>query len=227
MEKVSGHVISLHMSTKNHDHMMYASWDMEYDRNNFLSFWAIFCPFTPLLTPKTKIWKNVKKTWRYYLLHMCTMNEDHMMYGSWDIRHNRERFLSFWAIFCPLTPLTTQKIKILKKWKKMPRDIIILHMCTINENHMMYGSWDMEHDRQFFLILDHFLPFYPLTTQKSIILKKNEKNTGRYHHFTQVHQKSWSSALLFLRYGTWQMQLFFILGYFLPFYLPNSPKNQN
>ena len=27
-------------------------------------------------------------------------------------------FLSFWVIFSPLTPLTTQKIKILKKWKK-------------------------------------------------------------------------------------------------------------
>ena len=31
------------------------------------------------------------------------------------------------------------KIKLLKKWKT-PRDIIILHMCTINENHMVYGS---------------------------------------------------------------------------------------
>ena len=45
--------------------------------------------------------------------------------------------------------------------KKIPGGIIILNMSTINENHMMYGSWDMERDRQdFFLILDHFLPFY-------------------------------------------------------------------
>ena len=29
-------------------------------------------------------------------------------------------------------------------------------------------------------------------------------------------------------YGVWRMKLlFFILGYFLPFYRPNSPKNQN
>ena len=40
------------------------------------------------------------------------------------------------------------------------RDIIILHRRTINENHIMYGSRDMERTRQFFLILDHFLPFY-------------------------------------------------------------------
>ena len=43
---------------KNHDHMMYASSDMECDRHDFLSFWVIFCPFTPLLTPKIKIWKK-------------------------------------------------------------------------------------------------------------------------------------------------------------------------
>ena len=34
-------------------------------------------------------------------------------------------------------------------------------------------------------------------------------------------------AILFLRYGAWQvLLLFFILGYFLPFYPPHSPRNQ-
>ena len=41
-----------------------------------------------------------------------------MMYGSWDIRYGKQSFSSFWVIFCPLTILTTWKIKILKKWKK-------------------------------------------------------------------------------------------------------------
>ena len=53
-------------------------------------------------------------------------------------------------------------MKILKKMKKkMTGDIITLYICTMNENHMMhvmYGSWDMEHNRQFFLILDNFCP---------------------------------------------------------------------
>ena len=31
------------------------------DRRNFLSLWAIFCPFTPLTAPKPKILKNWKK----------------------------------------------------------------------------------------------------------------------------------------------------------------------
>ena len=77
---------------------------------------------------------------------MCTKNDNHMMYGSWNTEWNRQNFWSFWAIFCLFSPLTTRKIKILKL-KKTPGDII-LHFCTINDNHMMYGSWDMEYNRQ-------------------------------------------------------------------------------
>ena len=42
-----------------------------------------------------------------------------------------------------------------RKMKKTPGYIILLHMCTINEDHMMYG---MECNRQnFFFILVLFL----------------------------------------------------------------------
>ena len=61
--------------------------------------------------------------------------------------------------------------------KKMSGDII-LHMCTINENHVMYGSWDMEHNRHFFLILDHFLPFYPFNNPEKKFEKKKKKTPG-------------------------------------------------
>ena len=55
---------------------------------------------------------------------------------------------------------------------KTLRDIIILNMCTINNNHnvwfLTYGvQWT-----EFFVILDHFFPFTPLMTQKIKILKK-------------------------------------------------------
>ena len=75
------------------------------------------------------------------------------------------------------------------------------------------------------LIIFHFgLFFYPFTpTCPKNENFKNEKKAWRYLHFKQVYQKSWSYAILFLRYGTWRM-LIFILGYFLPFYPPNSPK---
>ena len=50
------------------------------------------------------------------------------------------RATEIWTIFCTFTTLTTPKIKIPKKFYETSGDIIILHMCTINENHMMYGS---------------------------------------------------------------------------------------
>ena len=53
--------------------------------------------------------------------------------------------------------------------------ISILHMCTINYNHMMYGSWDMERNRYFFVILDHFLPFYPPNGPKNQNFKNVKK----------------------------------------------------
>ena len=34
-----------------------------------------------------------------------------------------------------------------EKMKQKAEDIIILEMCTINDNHMMYGFWNKEHGR--------------------------------------------------------------------------------
>ena len=73
------------------------------------------------------------------MLQMCTINDNHMMYGSYDTEQDGLNFL-FWTIFCLFTPLTTQKIKLLKKIKRTPGDIIILYKCTINDSHMMCGS---------------------------------------------------------------------------------------
>ena len=85
----------------------------------------IFCHFGSFFVlfhywpPKLKFGKNVKETpGDIILLNMCNINEDHIMYGSCDIRHSRVFFLLFWAIFCPFFPLTTQKIKSLEKMKK-------------------------------------------------------------------------------------------------------------
>ena len=106
------------------------------------------------------------------ILNMRTINENHMMYGSSYMKHDRQNFLSFWTIFCPFTPLTTQKIKILKKSRKTPGDIIISHKRTINNNQMMYDSWDMKHEREnvlsFWAI---FCPSTPLTRVFQIALR--------------------------------------------------------
>ena len=75
------------------------------------------------------------------------------MYGSWDMKHDEQKLLPFFIIFCPFTPWKPKKSKSWKneKKKKMPGDIIISHMCTLNDSHMMYGSWDMECNGQNFL----------------------------------------------------------------------------
>ena len=102
----------------------------------------------------------------------------HMMYGSWDIRHGRQSFLLFWAIFCPLTLLTTQKIKVYKKRKKTPGDSIILHLCTTN---------DTGRARQNILLFwAIFCSFTPLTTQKIKMLKNLKKHLEKISFYASV-----------------------------------------
>ena len=118
-----------------------------------------------------------KKPRNIIILHLCNTNTNHIIYGFWDMECNRHNFLSFRAIFCPFIALTTRNIKILKKLKKTPGNIITLHLCTTNDNHMMYGSWDMECNRQNILSFwAIFCPFISLTTWKIKILKKWKKD---------------------------------------------------
>ena len=114
--------------------------------------------------------------------------------------------------FLPFYPPNNLKHQTFEKIEKTLEDIITLHMCTINGNHLMYGSWDMECDRQIFVILDCFLPSSPppLPTQKIKFLKiwKQYLEISFYIcvpkimiiSFTHVYHKSWSYAILFLRY---------------------------
>ena len=72
------------------------------------------------------------------------------------------------------------------------------------------------------VVIFHFGLFLPtILAWKMKISKKWKKKK------TQVYQKSWSYAALFLRYGAWQMSLISMLGYFFALLPPNSLKNQN
>ena len=51
--------------------------------------------------------------------------------------------MSFWAI---LYPLKNPKNQNFVKIKIKPEDIIISHLCTTDNDPMIYGSWDMEDD---------------------------------------------------------------------------------
>ena len=74
------------MNTVNEDHMTYVSWDMENDRQNFLSFYPIINLMNQFLK-KLKKKKKKKMPGDIIILHVCTKNYDHMMYESWDKVH--------------------------------------------------------------------------------------------------------------------------------------------
>ena len=81
------------------------------------------------------------------LLHMCTINEDHIMMLP-EIWSATDRiFLTFWTSFCHFTsqpplppPPKNPENQNFEKMEKIPGDIIFLHKCIINNNDMMYGS---------------------------------------------------------------------------------------
>ena len=101
-------------------------------------FWTVFCPFTHVTTQKIKVLEKWKNAWRYY--HFTHVHHKWQSYDVWFLRYEACR-TEFFVIFV-IIPLTTLKLKNqnLKKLEKMPGDIIILDMSTINDNHMMYGS---------------------------------------------------------------------------------------
>ena len=146
-----------------------------------------------------------------------------MIYGSWNIKCNKQKILTFWAIFCPFSLLTTWKIKFLTL-KKNTADIIILHICTINDNYMTYGSWDMDPDRQFFC---HSGLFFALLTLYGPRESKFSKKWKKHLKILSFYKHKWQSYdVWFLRYGVQWTEFFVILDHFLPLYPPYK-KNQN
>ena len=122
--------------------------------NHFLHF------YPPNNNPKNQNFEKLKKpTGDMITLHVRTINDNHdvwfLRYGVWQT----ELFVIL-EHFLPFYPPNNMKNQTFEKMKKPPGDIIILHMCTINDNHLMYGSWDMEHVTD--KIFCHFGPFFAL-----------------------------------------------------------------
>ena len=155
MKKIPRDILIWHMWTINHNHTMHGSWDMKCVVNRILSFWTVFLPFYPFNPKNQNFEKMKKKPGGIIILHISNINENNMVYGSWDIEHDRRNFLSFWIILCTFIPLTFQT----------PGDIIILHKCTKNHHHMLYCSLDMADNRFncYFSFWAIFYTFTPLT----------------------------------------------------------------
>ena len=136
-KKMLGDIILLYIHVY-HKWRSYDIWFLKYkvQQTDIFTILGHFfvCPFSPLIE-KSKFYHWEKALGDIIILLMCTKYDNLMTYGSWDIERNRHNFLSFGTILCPFT----QKIKILKKMKKMLGDITILHKWGINDNHMIRG----------------------------------------------------------------------------------------
>ena len=90
------------------------------------------------------------------------------------IRSATDRIFCHFALFFALlfpTPLNNTENQNFEKMKKTPRDMRCIILHVYHENH---DVWFLRYDApqtEFFVILGHFLHFYP-TTHKIKILKK-------------------------------------------------------
>ena len=169
----------------------------------FFVILPIFFPFTQLITQKIKTLKERKKCLLILLFYTCVPKIIWCMVP--EIWSATDTFFIIVDHFLPGYSSTNPENQNFEKMKR--RNAQKYHHFTQvyhNDNHMMYGSWDMKQDRQnLSSFWATFCPLTPLKTTK--FLKKWKKKAWRYHHSTQVHQKSWSYALLFLRYSKWRM----------------------
>ena len=129
----------------------------------------IFChcgPFfallLPLTTRKIKIWKKWKKHLEILSFYTCVPQMTIMWWMVPEIWSVTDRMFCRFGLFLPFTTLKNKK-------KQTPGDIIILHKCIKNHNHMLYCSWDIMCDRSncYSSFGAIFLPFYPLNCLKN------------------------------------------------------------
>ena len=59
---------------------------------------------------------------------------------------NSQFFISGYFLPFTLHPPNDTKNQNFTKMKKAPEDVIILHMCTKNNDYMMYASWNVVRD---------------------------------------------------------------------------------
>ena len=83
-------------------------------------------------------------------------------------------------------------------------------MCTINEDHMKYGSWGKRCNTQSFFC--HFGPFFALLPHywpQKLKFEKTTQSAKRHYPFTHACHKWRSYDLWSLRYKAWQIKFFF------------------
>ena len=109
-------------------------------------FFALLPPIDP---ENMKLWKNEeKKKEDIIILHMFTIMTI-IWWKTPEIWSVTDKIFCHFGPFFALLPLPPHDPKNQNfKNEKKPGDIIMLHMCTKNNDHMIYGSWNMVHKGQ-------------------------------------------------------------------------------
>ena len=133
--KIPENITTLYMSIIYKNHMMYGFWDMECDGQNFFIILDFFLPFYPSNDLKNENFYKMKKLFGdIIILQNISPNMMIMCYIAPEI----------WCV----TDAVFFFILVYFLSLYLPRDIIILHMCTKNYDDMMYCSRDMVRNRR-------------------------------------------------------------------------------
>ena len=143
-----------------HKLQSYEVWFLWYgaQQTEFLLIWIIFYPFTHLITRKIKKYPEILLSYTS-LLKMTSIWC--MVPEIWSVADGT--FCHF-GPFLPFYLTNNPKNQKFKKMKKVLGDIIILHKCLKNHDHMPYCPWNMACDGCNFLF--SFWTFITLTFQK-------------------------------------------------------------
>ena len=130
--------------------------------------------------------------------------------------------------FCPLK---TQKIRIMRKWKKCQIMKYWKQKNKNNNNNNNKNAWSYHHHftqvhQKIIIVIFYFGLFLFVYPEKSKLKKieKKKKNLGISSFYTS-EPKSWSYATLFLRYGVGQIVIIFHFRLFFAL-LPQHQKSK-
>ena len=122
-----------HFTLLYHKWWSYEEWFLRYQaRQRIFCHFRLFFALLPPNNPENQNFKKKKKTpVGIIILNTSNINE------IWYLRYEPE---------IPFTPITVQKLKISKKWKKC-RDISSFYTSVPKIMIICYTSWDMASDR--------------------------------------------------------------------------------
>ena len=123
-----------------------------------------------------------------------------------------------------------KKIKILKK-KKRKKFRKYHHFTHVYQKSQSYDIRFLRYrvrQTEFFVILDHFLPFYSTNNPQNENFEKMKKNNWGFYWFTLNHHKWQSYHVWFLKHGGQQRALFYHQKQTnFNIYLATLKKNEN